>query len=501
MADDLRTPRPAPLLALAGVGAALLGVSSWWLAGLPAGWTGRGPLGWLPRNGALAHALSYLGLAALTVAWLLLGRLLLRAPRAVPVAVVRRFALAAATPLLGAAPFGRDLWAYAAQGNVLRHGLDPYTYGPAAVPGAFTDQVSARWVTSTSPYGPLWLRLGQAVDWLSGGHPLAAALLLRLPAFAGLLLCLWAIPLLAGALGGRAVQGLWLGLASPLVVVLGVGGGHNDLLMLGLALAGLAIATRRGVPALAAAAALTGLAVMVKSPAAIAVAFTVPVWLHANRETPGLRRVVAASAATIACGAAAVAVVTAATGLGFGWTKQVNADAQWVSWLSLPSAVSMLAKAAAGDGVKTLDGTLRTCRNVGEVLTVLVVVATWLLAVRAGQRVAVLGWLAVALGAAALLAPSVQPWYYAWGMVVAGLVRIGQRALVLLAAAGLAFPVLITPSGYGYESDWRALPILAGALLVSALAIGTVHSAADDDGPDHARAEVRADDGAEFGHI
>jgi alpha-1,6-mannosyltransferase len=501
MAADLRTPRPAPLLALAGAGATLLAVSSWWLAALPGGWTGPGPLGWLPRNGALAHLLSYLGLAALTVAWLLLGRMLLRTAGPVPVAAVRRFVLAAATPLLGAAPFGRDLWAYAAQGNVLRHGLDPYTYGPAAVPGAFTDEVSARWIASTSPYGPLWLRLSQAADWLTGSHPTLAALVLRLPAFAGLLLCLWAVPVLAAALGGRAAPGLWLGAAGPLVVVLGIGGGHNDLLMLGLALAGLAIATCRGVPALATAAVLTGLAVMVKSPAAIAVAFTVPVWLHANRDAPTLRRVVAASATAIACAAAAVAIVTAATGLGFGWTKQVNADAQWVSWLSLPSAVSMLAKAAAGEGVKAVDGTLRTCRNVGEVLAVLVLVAAWLLAIRARQRVAVLGWLAVAFGAAALLAPSVQPWYYAWGLAVAGLVPLGRRTLVLLTAAGLAFPVLITPSGYGYESDWRALPILAGALLVSALAIGTVHSAADDDGPDHAGAEVRADDGAEFGHI
>jgi alpha-1,6-mannosyltransferase len=499
MAADLRPPRP--LFALAGAGAVLLAVSSWSLAALPAGWAGPGPVGWFPRDGALAHLLSYLGLAALTLGWLLLGRMVLRAPRGVPVATVRRFVLVAAVPLLGAAPFGRDLWAYAAQGNVLRHGLDPYSYGPAAVPGAFTDQVSARWVASASPYGPLWLRLSQAADWLSGSHPTLAALVLRLPAFAGLLLCLWAIPVLAAALGGRAVAGLWLGLAGPLVVVLGIGGGHNDLLMLGLALAGLAVATRRGVPALAAAAAVTGLAVMVKSPAAIAVAFTVPVWLQANREAPTLRRVAAASATAIACAGAAVAIVTAATGLGLGWTKQVKADAQWVSWLSLPSAVSMLAKAAAGDGVKTVDGTLRTCRTAGEVLAVLVLVASWLLAVRSRQRVAVLGWLAVAFGAAALLAPSVQPWYYAWGLAVAGLVPLGRRALVLLTAATMAFPVLITPSGYGYESDWRALPILAGALLIGAVAVGTVRSAPDDDRPDHTGAEVRADDGAELGHI
>ena len=92
----------------------------------------------------------------------------------------------------------------------------------------------------------MWLRLSQAADWISGGHPTVAALLLRLPALAGLLLCAWALGEIATRLRlrGRLGQALWLGVASPLTVVLGVGGGHNDLIMMGLAFAGLALASK-----------------------------------------------------------------------------------------------------------------------------------------------------------------------------------------------------------------------------------------------------------------
>ena len=110
----------------------------------------------------------------------------------------------AAGPLLFAAPLGRDLWAYAAQGHLTGRGLDPYTSSPADVPGRFSVEVSSRWMHSSAPYGPLWLRISQFAAWVSRDHPLVAALLLRLPAFAGLLLCCWAVPVLAERLAGRA---------------------------------------------------------------------------------------------------------------------------------------------------------------------------------------------------------------------------------------------------------------------------------------------------------
>jgi alpha-1,6-mannosyltransferase len=500
-------PAPRTLLATAAAGSALLAASSWWVAATPARFAHKrpGPLSWFPAHGAVPFAVSYLGLGALCVAWLATGRRLLANDESITAAFPRRFLLCAAAPLLLAAPYGRDLWAYAAQGNLVAHGVDPYVHGPAAVPGAFTAEVSGRWLHSPAPYGPVWLRLSQAADWLSGGHPTVAALLLRLPALAGLLLCAWALGEIATRLRlhGRLARALWLGIASPLTVVLGVGGGHNDLIMMGLAFAGLALACRPGARMLAAGAAVAAVAVLVKSPAAIAVAFTVPVWLRANEHPRGadtsasvLTRVV--SACAVALGGCAVALVglSVAGGLGTGWTRQVNSDAQWVSWLSLPSGIAMGIHAAYGTALKAVDATMRHCRTAGEVLAVLAVVALWLLAVRPSASArSVIAALAAALGAAALLAPSVQPWYYCWALALAGFVVV---RLQLLAAVGLLFAVMITPDGYGLESDPWAPVVVAAALLVCWLVLPNRLSVPDDHGADHARTEVRTDDRAEL---
>jgi hypothetical protein len=122
--------------------------------------------------------------------------------------------------------------------------------------------------------------------------------------------------------------------------------------------------------------------------------------------------------------------------------------------------------------IKQLDATLRAARHVGTALTFAVAVVLWVLALRAKAGRTVIAALAGTLGAAALLAPSVQPWYYCWGLALAGLVVTKRWWLTVLAATALMFPVMIMPSGSGLESDWRALPIIVAALVVAALTLG-----------------------------
>jgi alpha-1,6-mannosyltransferase len=443
-----------------------MALTSWRVAAVPTQWSR--PL-LVP-----AHVLFYLGLGVLTSAWLLLGRALLRGDPTVTVKVLQHFTSAAGAPFVFAAPLGRDLWAYSAQGHLLSTGLSPYDHGPSAAPGAFAQEVSPRWSDSPAPYGPLWLRLSQAAAWVARDHPLRAALLLRLPAVVGLALCCWAIPALANQLSPRQAErlplALWLGVASPLMLVLGVGGGHNDLLMLGLGLAGVAIAARGGLRPLALGVGVGALGVLVKSPAAIAVAFTVPASLHASRQAPSRRPATASIGVALGGAGAALLTATALSGLGFGWMRQVNSDAQWVSWLSLPSGLTMLGKAIAGDDhVRGLDDTLRSARTAGEVLAVVVLIALWLLAARQPRRTAQL--LALAFGVTALLGPSVQPWYYLWALLPAGLAVRRRAAVQALAVAAVVFPIMITPSGVGLESSWAALPVIA--LAVALVLCGT----------------------------
>lgn len=474
------------LIILSALGSVAMSVASWWVAGLPTGWQTSAPM----------FGLFYLGLAIALVCWLLLGRLLLVQSSTttqtgqVRTAVLRRFVLASCAPLLCAAPFGRDLWAYAAQGNLVRHGIDPYTHGPSAVPGIFTDQMSQRWIDSSVPYGPLWLRLSHAAVTVCGEHPWIAALLMRLPAALGILLWLWALPRLADRLGGRLIPALWLGLASPLTIVLGFGGGHNDLLMIGLILAGLALATGPLLRHLAIGAAVIGLALLVKSPAAIAVAFAVPFWLHANGIRATVRPVVRACLVAIAGAGACVGVLTVACGLGAGWTSQVNADAPWLSWLSLPTGLVILGRlVTASSPFRVLDGTVKVARSIGEAFTVAICAALWFLALRRAP----VACLTLALGAAAVLAPAVQPWYYCWALALAGLVVSSRRAILALATASVAFPIMIMPSGSGMESDVRVVPVLLGSFALVWLALGCgvwrrVGSPTDGNRADHARA-------------
>jgi alpha-1,6-mannosyltransferase len=459
---------PRTQVAVAFAGSVAMAVSSWWCAGLQAG----------RETATASYVFFYLGLGAVLTVWVLLGREIFAGRRSESnPRQFMHFSLAVALPLLGAAPFGRDLWAYAAQGNLVRHGLDPYTHGPLAVPGIFTDQVSPRWLDSASPYGPVWLRLSHLAVDLSAGHPTIAALLLRLPALAGLMLSLWAVPRLAALFDGTLATGLWLGLASPLTLVLGIGGGHNDLLMLGLILAGCALAAAPTDRALALGAAVLGVGVLVKSPAAIGVAFTVPLHLHVRGKQQGatphnVLSVLRACAIAILSAGAVIALISLVSGLGYGWTSQVNSDAQWISWLSLPSAVVLFGRLVAGASpLKHLDATLRHIRTVGEVLAIVVAALLWFYAVIRNERARLqLACLAGALGAAAVLAPSVQPWYYCWGLSLAGLVVLRPLWIWLLAAVAVVFPVMIMPSGSGMESDWRAFPVIAAALVVAAFA-------------------------------
>lgn len=137
-----------------------------------------------------------------------------------------------ATPyVLGPPLFSRDVFAYLAQGQLVQRGLDPYRT-PVFALGRHAPAVLAtdsEWRHTLTPYGPLGLRLEQAVTVLSGGHELRALVLLRLVALASIALTCFVV--------GRMVRpshlGVWLVL-SPLVLVHEVGGAHLDALVCAL---------------------------------------------------------------------------------------------------------------------------------------------------------------------------------------------------------------------------------------------------------------------------
>ena len=233
-------------------------------------------------------------------------------------------------PLLVGMPLASsDLYSYAAQAQLARHGLDPYTTTPADLPavdlGKFLDNVAWKWVDTPSPYGPLWVAVSKWVAAATGNHALISVLLLRLLPFAAVLLTARLLPVLARRFDRRADLALWLAVANPLILVHAVGGGHNDAVMVALIVAGLVVITRPGADwrQLAAGVALMTLAAAVKSPGLVAIGFVVPIYL-AGRRGWSWRDCARYCAGALAIAVLVFAVVSLIAGVGLGWTRQVS---------------------------------------------------------------------------------------------------------------------------------------------------------------------------------
>jgi hypothetical protein len=443
------------LLAAGTVGSGLIALGSAGVGALPPG----NPVGRALGLDALRTSLSGLALGLCVVGLLVLAAAWWRARSLAP-----RELLAAAgmwsLPLLVAPPLlSRDLYVYAGQAALAGGGLDPYDVGPSALPGEIADSVDPVWGETPSPYGPLYLGLAGLVVRAAGDDPTRAALGLRLLAALGVALLAWGLLRLVRSTGVPAGQALWLGVANPLVLLHLVGGGHNDALMLGLLVAGTAVALTVGAPwRLVAATVLVTLAVLVKVPAVVGLAFlplTVPGGWAARFRAGG---VVAGTALVTAV------VVTVGSGLGWGWLGTLGGVGEV---RSLFSPMTGLGTALPG-GDTTLDATLAA----GLLLAGLLAVVLWLRAPRVGVVLS----LGLVLLVCSLLLPVVQPWYLLWGVVVLA-AAVGARAATALAVASLVLCLLVLPSGRSViRPPLYGLPTL---LAVAAAAVVLRRSEAD----------------------
>src|SRR5271167_785087 len=244
-------------------------------------------LSWL-RYGhglVLSSVLLWIGVTLMLIAWLWLGRRVLAGD-------ANEFTLVATTgfwlaPLLLSVPiFSRDTYSYLAQGALLRDGLDPYSVGPVGNPNSLLDDVSPIWTITTAPYGPAFILVAKVVTMIVGNNVVAGTMLLRLCMLPGLALLVWAAPRLAHHFGTNGSTALWICVLNPLVLIHLMGGVHNEMLMVGLMAAGIAL-TLRGRHVLGIA--LIAVAIAVKATAAIALPFMIWVWMRHLRDNRGYR--------------------------------------------------------------------------------------------------------------------------------------------------------------------------------------------------------------------
>ena len=137
--------------------------------------------------------------------------------------------------------FSRDTYSYLAQGALLRDGFDPYVVGPIDNPNSLLDNVSPIWTTTTAPYGPAFILVAKFVTMLVGNDVVAGTMLLRLCMLPGLALLIWAAPRVARHVGANGAAALWICVLNPLVIIHLMGGVHNEMLMVGLMMAAIAL--------------------------------------------------------------------------------------------------------------------------------------------------------------------------------------------------------------------------------------------------------------------
>ena len=446
----------AALIAICGVGAGSTRQRDQLLESAHMSWLRFG------HGVVVSSILLWLGVGLILAAWLWLGR------RLIDGRGVSEYTLIASTgfwlaPLMCSVPlFSRDAYSYLAQGALLRDGFDPYSVGPIENPNPLLDDVSSVWTTTPAPYGPAFILIAKFVTLIAGDNVVPGTILLRLCMLPGLALLIWAAPRVARHVGASGAVALWICVLNPLVIVHLMGGVHNEMLMIGLMMAGIALTLSRHHIS---GAALIAVAVAIKATAMLALPFMVWVWM---RHLPGnrLRAFAVASAASITTLGVVLAVLSGLAGVGLGWLTALAGSARVINWLTIPTAVANLANAIGGAFLPvSFYGVLDATRLIGMVVIAITLPLLWW-RFRHTDREALQG-IAWAMVVVVLFAPAALPWYYTWPLAVASALVQSRPAIALIAGFSTWIMVIFKPDGAHGMYSWLHV-LLATACAVAA---------------------------------
>ena len=357
---------------------------------------------------------------------------------------------------LGPPVFSRDLYSYIAQGLLAHHGLNPYHVAPSALGnGPLLESIATVWRHTASPYGPFFVMVSRAAVTVAGNSLLAQILVFRVAELLGVAAIMVFLPRLARRLGTDPGLALWLGVLSPLALFSFIASGHNDALMVGLLVAGVALAMDGR---FAVGVALCALAALIKLPAALAIVFLAVAQYQAASETE--RRRVLLKAVLVPC-----LVVVAGTLLaGYGWT--------WLgpAALRVPAELRVLATPAVslgvffhaivhGVGIPVSTGAVV---STAQVVCALVVAAGTLWLIWNVRRLDVVRAMGLALVLVVVGSPTLWPWYLTWGVTLLA-ATTAQRSKFLAVVAGLA--MLVVGAGGSPMLNGLAYAITAPLLL------------------------------------
>jgi alpha-1,6-mannosyltransferase len=325
--------------------------------------------------------------------------------------------------LLGPPLVSTDVFSYQAYARMgASYGINPYLHGPAAINlDPIFPYIGAKWWNTASAYGPLFTVFSYASAKLSVA---ASVYLYKAIAGAAALALVAVVWRCAGELRISRTRAAALVGLNPLLIVYGVGGGHNDLLML-LAVSGAVYALVSGRDRLG------GVLGVVASGVKLTGGLLLPFALAARRPKPGSsgpRELLLGIAVAFAV---VVALSFAVFGSGalhiIGTLSQGQKEG---SWNSIPGFISSRL------GLHTVSDVVT-----GLLAVAFVCVCCWLLRrVWRGQMdwVAAAGWATLAM---LVSSSSLLPWYVAWMLPFAALGRDRRLAQASIAMTGIVLGV------------------------------------------------------------
>ena len=337
------------------------------------------------------------------------------------------------TPLLVAPPlFSRDVYTYGAEGELVTRGINPYTHGLLSVRGStFYELADPLWRRAHAPYGPVFFDIARLNAHVSSSVFVTLEGY-RLVALFGVVLMAASVPVLARSWGRDRANAFALSALNPLVLLSLIGAMHNDALMVGLLVAGVALA-QRGHPVVGIV--VCALAALVKVPGFLGIVFIG--WDWAPPGAPRRRRA-GHVLGSVGIGLGVMAVVSEASGLGWDWTRNLSDPGQVSSWLDPATAVGLSIShlvAAVGGGPHP-HGLVTAARAVALGVAAVIVGVLVVRTERYGMARA-LGW---SLLTVVVLGPVVWPWYETWGLVFLALATdVWSRRVVLVASAVACF--------------------------------------------------------------
>jgi alpha-1,6-mannosyltransferase len=413
----------------------------------------------------LSSVLLWLGVALMLSAWLWLGRRVV-AGDASEYTMVATTGFWLAPLLLSVPVFSRDTYSYLAQGALLRDGFDPYAVGPIENPNPLLDNISPIWTITTAPYGPAFIMVARLITMLVGNHVIAGTMLLRLCMLPGLALLIWATPRLTRHLGANAPIALWICVLNPLVIIHLMGGVHNEMLMVGLMTAGIALTFQRHHVA---GIALVAVAVAVKATAGIALPFLVWVWMRHLRDRRGYRppaAFAAAGATSLLIFIAVFAVLSGLAGVGLGWLTALAGSVKIINWLTIPTATANLIHAIGGLFFPVnFYAVLQVTRAAGIVIIAVSLPLLWW-RFRHDDREALTG-IAWSMVVVVLFAPAALPWYYTWPLAVMAPLAQSRAAVAAIAGFSTWIMVIFKPDGSHGMYSWIHVLLATACALIA----------------------------------